>query len=114
MAQNAILLGFLLNRFHIIGQLKDQRVIWQKRLSELDISSKNQLSKERERRRCSIQQQLDKSSSTMNQLLEIIDGLEVMNDELADEAKQSCTRKQRTWLLLVLRNYWQRRKQRII
>ena len=62
---------------------------WQKRLSELDISSKNQLSKEREHRRCSIQQQLDKSSSTENQLLEIIEGLEIMNDELVDEAKQA-------------------------
>jgi hypothetical protein len=73
----------------ISNKLKDQRVIWQKRLSELDKSSKNQLSKERERRRSSIQQQLDKSSSTEDQLLEIIDGLEVMNDELADEAKQA-------------------------
>ena len=73
----------------ISNKLKDQRVIWQKRLSELDISSKNQLSKERERRRCSIQQQLDKSSSTQNQLLEIIEGLEIMNDELVDEAKQA-------------------------
>ena len=33
----------------ISNKLKDQRVIWQKCLSELDISSKNQLSKERER-----------------------------------------------------------------
>ena len=73
----------------ISNKLKDQRVIWQKRLSELDISSKNQLSKERERRRCSIQQQLDKSSSTENQLLEIIEGLEIMNDEWVDEAKQA-------------------------
>jgi len=73
----------------ISNKLKDQRVIWQKRLLELDISSKNQLSKERERRRCSIQQQLDKSSSTENQLLEIIEGLEIMNDELFDEAKQA-------------------------
>jgi hypothetical protein len=71
----------------ISNKLKDQRVIWQKRLSELDISSKNQLCKER-RRRCSIQRQLDKSSSTENQLLEIIEGLEI-NDELVDEAKQA-------------------------
>ena len=73
----------------ISNKLKDQCVIWQKRLSELDISSKNQLSKEREHRRCSIQQQLDKSSSTENQLLEIIEGLEIMIDELVDEAKQA-------------------------
>ena len=73
----------------ISNKLKDQRVIWQKHLSELDISSKNQFCIERERRRCSIQQQLDKSSSTENQLLEIIEGLEIMNDELVDEAKQA-------------------------
>ena len=73
----------------ISNKLKDQRVTWQKCLSELDISLKNMLSKERERRHSAIQQQLDKSSSTEDQLLEIIDGLEVMNDELADEAKQA-------------------------
>ena len=76
----------------VSNKLKDQRVIWQKRLSELEISSKNQLSKEREHRHCSIQQQLDKSSSTQNQLLEIIEGLEIMNDELVelvDKAKQA-------------------------
>ena len=98
----------------ISNKLKDQRVIWQKHLSELDISSKNQLSKECERRRCSIQQQLDKSSSTENQLLEIIESLEIMNDELFDEAKQAkkerrvvikLYKKPRMWLLLVLRNY---------
>jgi len=68
----------------ISNKLKDQRVIWQKRLSELDTSSKNQLSKERECRRSSIQQQLDKSSSAEDQLLEIIEGLEIMNDELGE------------------------------
>jgi len=73
----------------ISNKLKDQCVIWQKHLSELDISSMNQLSKEREHRHCSIQQQLDKSFSTENQLLEIIKGLEIMNDELVDEAKQA-------------------------
>jgi len=73
----------------ISNKLKDQHVIWQKHLSELDIFSKNQLSKEPERRRCSIQQQLDKSPSTKNQLLEIIEGLEIMNDELVDKAKQA-------------------------
>jgi len=73
----------------ISNKPKDQHVIWQKHLSELDIFSKNQLSKEPERRRCSIQQQLDKSPSTKNQLLEIIEGLEIMNDELVDKAKQA-------------------------
>jgi hypothetical protein len=38
----------------ISTKLKDQRIIWQKQLSELDLSSKNQLSKERECRCCSI------------------------------------------------------------
>ena len=75
-------------RTTISNKLKDQCVTWQKRLSELDILSKNQLSKEREHRRSSIQQQLDKSSSTEDQLLEIIEGLEIMNDELVDKAKQ--------------------------
>jgi hypothetical protein len=73
----------------ISNKLKVQCVIWQKRLSELDISSKNQLCKECERQHCSIQQQLDKSSSTKSQLLEIIEGLEIMNDELVNKAKQA-------------------------
>ena len=45
----------------ISTKLKDQRIVWQKRLSELDASSKKRISTERERRRCSIQHQLDKS-----------------------------------------------------
>jgi len=70
-------------------KLKDQRIAWQKRLSELDASSKNQISTERERRRCSIQQQLDKSSAVEDQLMEIINGLEEMNDQLSEEVKSA-------------------------
>ena len=66
-------------------KLKDQCNIWQKWLSELDLSSKNQLSKERERRCCSIQQQLNKSSTVEDQFMEIINGLEEMNDQLVEE-----------------------------
>jgi hypothetical protein len=70
-------------------KLKDQRIVWQKRLSELDVSSKNRISTERERRRCSIQQQLDKSSAVEDQLMEIINGLEEMNNQLAEEVKSA-------------------------
>jgi len=66
-------------------KLKDQHIIWQKRLSELDVSSKNQISNERERRRCALQQQLDKSLAVEDQFREIIHGLEEMNDQLAEE-----------------------------
>jgi predicted transcriptional regulator len=70
-------------------KLKDQHIIWQKQLSELGLCSKNQLSKERERRRCSIQQQLDKSSAVEDQFMEIINGLEEMNDQLVEEVKSA-------------------------
>jgi hypothetical protein len=70
-------------------KLKDQQIIWQKRLSDVDASSKKQISNERERRRCSIQQQLDKSSAVEDQFMEIINGLEEMNDELAEEVKSA-------------------------
>ena len=53
-------------------KLKDQRIIWQKHLSDVDASSKKRISNERERRRCSIQQQLDKSSAVEDQFMEII------------------------------------------
>ena len=66
-------------------KLKDQHIIWQKRLSELDVSSKNRISNERERRRCALQQQLDKSLAVEDQFREIIHGLEEMNDQLAEE-----------------------------
>jgi hypothetical protein len=70
-------------------KLKDQCIIWQKQLSELDLSSKNQLSKEREHRRCSIQQQLEKSFAVEDQFMEIIDGLEEMNDQLVEEVNST-------------------------
>jgi hypothetical protein len=70
-------------------KLKDQRIVWQKRLSELDVSSKNRISTECEHRRCSIQQQLDKSSAVEDQLMEIINGLEEMNNQLAEEVKSA-------------------------
>ncbi len=40
----------------VTTKLMDERIIWQKHLSELDVSSKNRISKEREHRRCSVQQ----------------------------------------------------------
>ena len=73
----------------ISTKLKDQRTVWQKRLSELDASSKKRISTERERRRCSIQHQLDKSSAVEDQFMEIINGLEEMNDQLAEEVKSA-------------------------
>jgi hypothetical protein len=78
-----------LKMIDISTKLKDQRIVWQKRLSELDESSKNRISTERERRRCSIQHQLDKSSAVEDQFMEIIHGLEEMNDELAEEVKSA-------------------------
>jgi NhaP-type Na+/H+ and K+/H+ antiporter len=73
----------------ISTKLKDQRIVWQKRLSELDASSKKRISTEREHRRCSIQHQLDKSSAVEDQFMEIINGLEEMNDQLAEEVKSA-------------------------
>jgi hypothetical protein len=72
----------------ISTKLKDQRMIWQ-------TSLKKQISNERERRRCSIQQQLDKSSAVEDQFMEIINGLEEMNDELAEEVKSTKNKKDR-------------------
>ncbi len=59
----------------ISTKIKDQRVIWQNCLVDLDSSSKNQLSKEQERRRNTVQHQLDKSSAVEDQLRELIKGL---------------------------------------
>jgi hypothetical protein len=73
----------------ISTKLKDQRMIWQKRFSDVDASSKKQRRNERERRRCSIKQQLDKSSAVDDQFMEIINGLEEMNDQLVEEVKSA-------------------------
>jgi chromosome segregation ATPase len=68
-------------------KLKEQHSIWQKRLAEIDSSSKNRISNERQIRRNLIQNQLDRTSALKSQLMEIIEGLEVMNSELVDEVK---------------------------
>ncbi len=73
----------------VSNKLKEQHLIWQKRLSNMDSSYKNLLSKERARRRNVVQQQLDWTSAIKGQLMEIIKGLEVMNSELVDEAKSA-------------------------
>ena len=70
-------------------KLKEQHVIWQRRLSENDLSTKDRLSKERTRRRNIVQQQIDRSSAVEGQLMEIIEGLVVMNDELVEEVKSA-------------------------
>ncbi len=70
-------------------KLKDQHIIWKKQLSELDLSSKNQLSKEREHRCCSIQQRFNKSSAVEDQFMEIINGLKEMNDQLVEEVNRA-------------------------
>ncbi len=66
-------------------KLKEQRLIWQTRLHDIDLSSKNQLRRDRARRRNMVRQQLEKSSAIEGQLMEIIEGLEVMNLELVHE-----------------------------
>ncbi len=71
------------------SKLKDQHITWQKRLNDLDCSSKNLVSKERVRRRNTVQQQLDKTAAVESQLLEIIKGLELMNYELVDKVKSA-------------------------
>ena len=68
---------------------KDQRIIWQKCLSELDASSKKQIRNELERRGCSIQHQLDKSSAVKDQFMEIINDLKEMNVQLAEEVNSA-------------------------
>ena len=68
-------------------KLKEQHSIWQKRLAEIDSSSKNRISNERQLRRNLIQNQLDRTSELKSQLMEIIEGLEVMNSELVDKVK---------------------------
>ena len=70
-------------------KLKDQRIIWQKHLSELVVSSKKRISNEREHRRCSIQHQLNKTTAVEDQFIEIINGLEEMKNQLAEEVKST-------------------------
>ena len=74
---------------NVSKKLKEQRLMWQTKLRDIDLSSKNHRSKERARRRNMIQLQLDKSSAMECQLTEIIAGLEVMNNELVKEAKSA-------------------------
>jgi hypothetical protein len=71
------------------NKLKEQHVTWQTRLCDIDLSTKDRLSKERIRRRNMVQQQLDRSSAVECHLMEIIEGLEVMNDELVEEFKSA-------------------------
>jgi hypothetical protein len=71
----------------LLSKLKDQRITWQEKLSDIDGSSKNLVSKERARRCNTVQQQLHKTAAVESQLLEIIEGLELMNYELVDEVK---------------------------
>ena len=63
------------------NKLKEKHVIWQTRLSDIDSSTKDRLSKEQIRRHNIVQQQLHRSSAVECQLMEIIEVLEVMNDE---------------------------------
>ena len=75
-----------------INALNNKCVAWQNKLNELDLSCKDKLSKEQQRRRNAVQQQLDKASVAQDQLdrlREIIEGLECMNFELADEVKSA-------------------------
>jgi hypothetical protein len=70
-------------------KLKEQCSSWQKRLSEIDLSSKNKLSKERARRRDAVQQQLNRTSAMESQLQEIIEGLGIMNYEWVNKVKNA-------------------------
>ena len=70
----------------ISTKLKEQHLIWQKRLKDMDSLSKNLL-KEWAHRHNIVPQQLDRTSAVEGQLMEIIAGLEVMNYELVDEVK---------------------------
>jgi hypothetical protein len=71
------------------SKLKDQFITWQKKLSNIDCSSENLVSKEQARRHNTVQQQLNKTAAVESQLLEIIEGLELMNYELVDEVKSA-------------------------
>ena len=83
------------------NRLKEQQVIWQKRLSKIDLSTKDRLSKERIRRRNMVQQQIDRSSAVEGQLIEIIEGLGVMNDELVEEVNSAKKEKRETEKLYI-------------
>jgi hypothetical protein len=74
---------------YVSKKLKEQRLMWQTRLRDIDLSSKHHRSKERARRRNMIQLQLDNSSAIECQLIEIIAGLEVMNNDLFEEVKSA-------------------------
>ncbi len=74
---------------NVSNKLKEQRLMWQTKIRDIDSSYKNHRSKERARRCNMIQLQLDKSSAMECQLTEIIEGLEAMNDELAEEVKNA-------------------------
>ena len=65
-----------------INALNNKFFAWKNKLTELDLSCKDMLSKERQRRRNAVQRKLDKASAAqdqLNQLREIIEGLECMN-----------------------------------
>ncbi len=79
------------NVVRVSNKLKEQCLIWQKRHSDMESSSKNLLSKERARRWNVVQQQLDGISAVKGQLMEIIACLEVKNSEL--EHKSKCAKK---------------------
>ena len=70
-------------------KLTEQRLMWQTRLRDTDSSYKDHQSKERASRHNMIQMQIDESSAMECQLMEIITGLEAMNEELADEVKSA-------------------------
>ncbi len=78
-----------MNMVSISQKLHDECSMWQGQLAELNLMSKNCLSKERVHRCNAVQQQLDKSSAMEDQLQDITRGIERMNYELADKVKSA-------------------------
>ena len=66
---------------NVSNKLKEQQLMRQTKIRDIDSSYKNHHSKEQARRRNMIQMQLDKYSAMECQLMEIIEGLEATNDE---------------------------------
>ena len=71
------------------ARLKSQRETWKAKYDEIDRRSQKKLSKERNRRRRMAKLQLDKSTAMEDELQSLINGLNVMNDELINEVEDA-------------------------
>ena len=70
-------------------RLRQQRMEWQQKVNKLDNVMTSKLSTEKIKRREVARRQLDKAVALEEQMQELIDGLNVMNDELTKEVEDA-------------------------